>query len=309
MLSMVWMRKISGFFFLLLFLLGVLLIHPSCEKFEGDQTIPSYIRIDSFRMVDNPLIEMGELTHNITDVWVYVDDQIIGTFELPAERIPVLVTGKHKLTVFPGVKYNGVSATRGPYPFYNDETIEEFEFFIDSTVTYNPVTSYYTNTFLAWMEDFEDGSISLKPTPKSDTSLSFYTNDPVHPTLGYQSGIGYVGSAFPTLEVSTMDDEFPGLWLPTAEKPVFLEIEYNTNIDITVGLYIRTIGVEIRQHAIAGLRPSDGDWKKVYVNLSPTVSNYPSADYFNIYIRIDQNANVESPEMLIDNLKIVHLNQ
>ncbi|MEZ5196232.1 MAG: hypothetical protein R2764_07495 [Bacteroidales bacterium] len=283
-----------------------MLLSPSCDKFEGEQTIPSYIRIDSFRVVDNPLIEMGQLNSNISDVWVYVDDQIIGTFELPAERIPVLVSGTHKLTVLPGIKYNGVSATRGPYPFYQSEINEAFEFFPDSTVSHIPVTSYYTNSFLAWLEDFEDGSISLEPTPNSDTSLSFYPHAPQHPTLGFQSGIGYVETTFPILEVSTITSEFPGLVLPTAEQPVFMEIDYNINIDITVGLYIRSVGVEIRQKSIAGFRPTGGAWKKAYVNLSPIVSDYPSADYFHVFIRADYNSGVESPQILLDNLKVVH---
>ncbi len=58
-------------------LLTILISTISCEKFEGEQTIPSYISIDTFYLRDNPDIQEGKLTHDFTDAWVYVDDQII----------------------------------------------------------------------------------------------------------------------------------------------------------------------------------------------------------------------------------------
>jgi hypothetical protein len=91
---------------LLLFLFIPLLF--SCNKFDGDQTIPSYIHIDKITVVDNPTLNEGSLSNKITDAWVYVDEELIGAFELPA-TFPVLKKGKHKISIHPGIKLNGIS--------------------------------------------------------------------------------------------------------------------------------------------------------------------------------------------------------
>ena len=87
-----------------------------CDKFEGDQTIPSYLKIDSLGFItDNDL--QGTNNQKFADAWIYVDDDIIGGFEMPF-TIPVLSEGMHKLEISPGIILNGISDTRAPYPCY-----------------------------------------------------------------------------------------------------------------------------------------------------------------------------------------------
>ena len=90
------MTKRHTFSLLCCTLLAVAL--ASCQKFKGSQTVPAYIHIDSIA-VEGDYYTYGANTANITDAWVYVDDQIIGTFELPA-TFPVLKKGKHKVSVY-----------------------------------------------------------------------------------------------------------------------------------------------------------------------------------------------------------------
>jgi hypothetical protein len=117
--------KLSGFVGFLLLQALVFSMITSCDKFEGDQTIPSYLAIDTIFLENNNLIEEGELTHNFTDVWVYVDDQLIGAFELPAV-VPVLVTGYHKLALYAGIKLNAISGTRVQHPFVQPKIFDQF---------------------------------------------------------------------------------------------------------------------------------------------------------------------------------------
>ncbi len=291
----------------LLILTLLILSSISCEKFEGEQTIPSYIQVDDFILEDNPNIEEGALTHNFSDVWVYVDDQTIGAFELPTDQIPVLKEGKHKLTLVPGVKYNGMSGTRGPYTFIEPFIIEDFYFIKDSIIKVEPEVMYYNNTWLEWHENFEHGAgnISLIPTSNSCDSLQLYPREDLQ--FGY-AGASYLNQDCKVLEVSAPDDPSTaasGFDLPTG-KPVFLEIEYNTNNQMIVGLFIRELGVSIITHPIVVINSTDGVWKKMYVNLTPTVSDNYQADYFYVFIRSDKEASVESPILLIDNLKLIY---
>jgi len=290
----------------LLFVPLLLLFITSCEKFEGSQVIPVYIRVDSFNLDDNSLIEEGPLTMNISDVWVYVDDQIIGAFELPAV-VPVLAEGKHKLTLYPGIKYNGIAGTRGPYKFLDPDIEVDFEFVIDSIAVTMPSTHYNTNSNFVWLEDFEDGTISLKPIPQSDTSLQIINYDPPHQFYGNHSGVGYLNDEYKLLMVSTMDDDFyGGFVLPTTGTHVFLEMEYSTNNILTVGLIIRQIGLEIKTHPIIVLYPTDENWKKIYINLTPTVSSNPYADYFYVFIRAEKESSVDEAVIKLDNFKLIY---
>lgn len=293
-------RKFTSITLLLFLLVGIL----SCSKFEGDQTVPAYLHVDTIYLQGNPVLEEGFLTHNFTDVWVYVDDQIIGAFELPA-TIPILAQGKHHVSLYAGVIYNGISGTRGSYLFTGPRIYDGMELFMDSIITRNPTVMYYDNTDFLWVEDFE-GAISMVSTSNSDTTLQKVYYDPADEFLGLSSGAGYMTQEKPVLEVTTFDSEVPGFEFPQGGQPVFLEMEYNSNNPIAVGIFVTSIGSGITQHPIVVFKPSDGEWKKVYVNLSPSISAFNTNDFFNIYIRSDWNTSVENPVILLDNLKLIN---
>ncbi len=297
--------KLNRYIFTAEIVILLILLVSSCDKFEGDQTIPAYIHVDSIRLVDNPLLEEGNLTKNIQDVWAYVDDDLVGAFELPA-TFPVLSEGPHKLTLAAGIKYNGMSGTRGPYPFYEPKIITEYEFVAGVTDTINPSVKYYSTTFFAWSENFETNSISLHPTAASDTSLTLLNYDPPDPVYGFASGIGYMDDNRPILEVSTGDSDHPGYDLPKAGQYVFLEMDYNTNVPAVVGLFMREVGVQIIQHPVLVLNPTNGLWKKIYINFTPTVSTYYNTTYFNVFIRAEKTSSVDLAVIKVDNLKLIH---
>jgi len=282
-----------------------MLFTDSCDKFEGDQTIPSYISVDSFHLEPNHLIELGVPTQNITDVWVYIDDQMIGAFELPAERIPILAHGVHKLTLIAGIKYNTMSGTRGPYPFFVPYTDTTFNLVIDTILKVNPITTYYNSTYVAWFEDFEDETISLEPSTDSDTSLLIFPFDPVHPLYGNYCAAGYLTGDQTLLEVATHEEGITGIELPKTSAPVFLEMEYNCNYTLVVGLFIIDVDVQTIRHPILVLNPTNGDWKKIYVNLTPTVSDSYFAEYFNVFFRVDKLNTGDSAAVYVDNLKLI----
>lgn len=283
----------------------LILLTSSCEKFQGDQTIPSYIQIDSVMLVKNPLIEEGSLTKNFTDVWIFVDDQTIGAFELPAV-IPILESGNHKLTILPGVLYSGMSGTRGPYPFMEPDVIGSYDFTMDSVQNYTPVTSYRETTHFAWYEDFEDNFISLEPTNQSDTSLIYQEYDPADPFYGTASGIAYLNIDYPVLECATNVTSGQGIELPGNGAPVFLEMDYNINHPLVVGLYVYEFGNQITQHPVVVINPTDGEWKKIYINFSSTITGFNQADFFNIFIRSDKVEGYVDPIIMVDNFKLLH---
>ena len=71
-----------------------LLSAAGCNIINPEETAPSYIEVTGFQFNPTPTsVEMGSSSSTkIKDVWVYVDNQFQGVYELPA-RFPVLKTG------------------------------------------------------------------------------------------------------------------------------------------------------------------------------------------------------------------------
>ena len=86
----------------LLFILGFILTLNSCVKNNPD---PSWIEVGEWTISANPNLggDEGELNHNITEAWVYINDSIIGVFEVPF-KIPVLISGMSSIKIYPAVK-------------------------------------------------------------------------------------------------------------------------------------------------------------------------------------------------------------
>src|SRR5690606_14081417 len=84
--------KITNFMIKLAFIpFFFVLFLTSCIKNNPD---PSWIQIEKWELQANPLLNSseGELSHNFSDVWLYIDDKLIEVFELPV-KIPVLISG------------------------------------------------------------------------------------------------------------------------------------------------------------------------------------------------------------------------
>ncbi|MBT7619805.1 MAG: hypothetical protein HN594_01890, partial [Flavobacteriales bacterium] len=149
-----------------LFLISLFFI-SSCDKEENIQEVPSYIHIEDLILTTNS--SEGANTHNITDVWVYVESdseiEFRGTYPLPA-TIPLLKTDSTKIYIRAGIKDNGIAGTRVRYSFY--KTFETDVFLVkDSIVNINPNFEYVSNANFE-IENFEGVGPNIDTTIKSD---------------------------------------------------------------------------------------------------------------------------------------------
>jgi len=279
----------------------------SCNKFDGDQTIPAYIHIEKITLTDNPFINEGSLSNKITDAWVYVDDELIGAFELPA-TFPVLKKGKHKISIHPGIKMNGMSGTRVEYEFYKNIDITDFNFVEDSIIKIDTLitrTSYRDNVNLDWIEDFEDGSIKFKKRTGSDTNI-IKTNATGKVFEGGFSGIISLNQSF--FEIEPIEPSGSNFNLPKNSAPVFLEMNYKTNNNVYIGLLVYTSGsitIPSAKVSTIVLNPST-EWKKIYINFTPDISDYYNATSFKFFIGGYKDNGIQNAEILFDNIKLVY---
>jgi len=307
--------------FPIIFLFSLILV-SSCQKFKGDQTIPAYIRIDSITLQTNYENE-GAPTSNITDAWVYINNEPIGAYELPVV-FPVLAKGLTEVRIDPGIELNGIAALRTPYPFYKSIVqevmlVEGEEVNLNSDtlfkgneyVPYTAVTGYYSNLEFVWMEDFEDPSLSLDSTSKSLTDITRTdpANNPEAFLANYSkySGLMILDEDKFLIDVATNVGNNDGFILPKVGEFVFLEFDFKNNNYFTTGFYARELS-QIVQHPMLNMNPTD-EWKKIYVNLTPGISSSTAAIDFNIFFGSYKETAVDAPRILIDNIKLIHRKQ
>ena len=282
---------LSSLFFLLQ-------IFTSCEKFSGDQEIASYLKIDSISFSTDYTVQ-GSASHSITDAWVYVDGELIGTFPLPA-NLPVLKQGSHVVKILPGIKKDGIAATRINYPFYN--TIEKTVNLIPdgSTSIVGTSTVYNSQTNFMWQEDFEGATISLDTTPRS--SVGIRKTIPGSPLTFEREHSGIVemdstGAFFECLSHQSFN-------IPNSE--VFLEMDFNINNHLTVGIMVYTGSVRY-QVPIITLFDTGGKWKKIYIDLTTSLNAYLGANKFQVVFGNYKEETVSYAQILLDNIKLLSI--
>jgi hypothetical protein len=293
----IYTQRLLPFF---LTLIVILTVTVSCENQEDEDLVPSYIHIDKISVSSN--LTQGSNSSNITDAWVYLDETLIGSFELPA-TVPILSSGKQKITVRPGIKLNGISNTRAAYPFYTG-IVRELELVKDSIINITGNTSYERNTIFPWLEDFDSPSLSIDTSAKSDVSIA-KTSDPQ--LIFNEPGNLYSGLVTMTNDTSIFEvvtkDKFD---FPENGGYIFLEVNYKINHPLVFGVYYSVNGARI-QRPIVILNKTD-EWKKTYINLSVIKYDTPSAYDFQIFMGAEKEDGTENAIFLLDNLKLVRFN-
>ncbi len=275
----------------------LMLMIPGCELFDDPVEIPAYITIEEIDLVNNPDLSEGSLSNYIVDAWVYVDDQLIGAFELPA-TFPVLHRGDKEVAVYAGVFLNGVRATRVYYPFYAP-SVHQVRLTPDSITTITPVVKYDSRIKMPLHESFELGGVLFEDGPHSLAEL----------TKTDLSGEVFEGNYSGKVELNKTDSMFhvisvQSYILPSAGGNVFLELDYKTEAPVMVGLYANKPG-QVARLDVAGVLPND-EWNKVYINLTPIVFRNNDALDFRIYFTSYLPEDQKEAAVLFDNIKLIH---
>lgn len=273
----------------------------ACNLINPDEDPPGYIQVEPFNFDPSPTLgEFGPSSSTkIKDVWVYVDDEFLGAYELPA-KFPVLKTGFRRLLLSPGIALNGISSTRSPYPFYS-ASVHNVEIPELGTITVTPTTSYYATADCAFNESFEGSGFALSATNTSDTTMiQLQPGDP-NVFEGNGSGVVYLDNNNTKFEI-TSTSEYP---LPAFNSAVFLELDYNINQSMQMGLIIIKPNIANDQIPVITLNPTQG-WNKIYVQLGYVVSSYNSDTRFKIYFGAIKNPDLANPTFYLDNIKVVH---
>lgn len=285
-----------AFAFLSILLLGGF----SCKK---EDSIPAYIHIDGFTLLANPsgfpvnseTGNEGSLSQKITDAWFYVDDQLVGCFELPA-TFPVLAEGVHHVMIKPGIKINGIAATRAPYPFFKTYE-QDVDFKAATKTTLSPTTMYESFSHFAFMENFENTGIIIDSSTSSQSAIHYVSSPPAEVFEGGNSGMATVKGGQVYFECNSQ----LAYSLPKDGSPIFLEMNYKSDRSFVIG----TMGQPpfYSKDFLINVHATD-TWNKAYFYLSPNI-NSASATTFKIFFYMDVTAG-DSAAISFDNFKIVY---
>jgi len=282
----------------LLFFLSFTFILSSCIKNNPD---PVWLEVHEWTLESNSELSTleGELTHNFTEAWVFVDDKIVGVFEVPF-RIPIIKTGNANIKLYPAIKNNGISATKKIYPFVVPYEINAV--FVDNgEVIIDPVTHYKSNCLFD-IYDFESSITGFDDDPNSLVTMAI-ASDPLIAKWGNYGQISltstdsmYVGYTH------NYKNYYQG-------QEVYLEMDYyNTNALITGVLATSSSAGTVNNQNIQ-LNPQDPSsvkWKKIYIDLKEIISNSPSGAQFRQSFQALLDSGDSNGEIIFDNIKIVH---
>lgn len=266
----------------------------TCSKDKYEATVPTYITIDKFSFITDYANE-GSNSSNITDAWVYVNDDLIGAFELPA-TFPVLKEGNVELKVYAGIKDNGIAASRARYLLYAPH-VEQLELVKGESIKIDPQITYHPDAKFSWLEDFENVSLSFLYTLGSDTIINKQSDD-------VKEGI-YSGYISLTDDMNFFEaTSIPYSNLPKNGTPVYFELDFKANEPLLVGIYH-----DNEAFAVVTLNTKE-DWTKIYINLTDMIASRQSQSDIKVFFGMLESSLdpflTSHPEIYIDNLKLVH---
>ncbi len=266
----------------------------SCNVINPAEVVPAYVRIDSFDFQGNTQAT-GSNSHRITSVFVYLNNQSVGIFDLPV-TFPVILDKPGKLMMTPGINYNGMRAYQVQYPFYlSDSVTLKPDTGAAGTRIIVPVARYNPAVVFAYRQDFENYLAAPFVNAGSDTSIVVGpADDPLEGKYG-----SIIVSSSQDSSVNITREGFP---LP-ANADIYLEMDYKSNIPLTIGMQT-VVGGEVKRAYLIGLNPRTA-WGKVYIDLRTFASTFQSDAYY-LLLRAVRTSDVNEGHVQIDNLKIVH---
>ncbi len=263
---------------------------------------PSWIEVNAFILESNPALSgaEGQLSQDFRDVWLYVDDQMVGCFQTPF-KLPILKDGNVNIKIYPAIRNNGISSDKKIYPFMNVYEINA-QLIKDQTLTINPKTSYVYNANF-WIEDFEDASIKLQEDPNTSVASLFVSSDNLTMFNGFNYGKVVLNAADSIWVANTTEQ------LAIAKnKPCFMEVDYyNTNRFVQGFLALNTNGSFYQDNAGFNLQALNTiKWKKMYIELTELIGNSANGSNFIQTFKANLEEGQAETFICIDNIKIIY---
>lgn len=291
------------------------LIYFTSACSPGEAAKPTYIQIDALHL-ETDYAEEGTAHSNFTTVWLTLNGQSLGAYELPALLPAILKEGSNTLRIEAGINTNGISSFRAintsftPISYelnYTSSGADPDTIIIpDADLVVNYRSFYEINI----VEDFDEPGINFQRTNFSDTNFvkvddadSIFEFTPFgsnSPEPNSESGLIILDDLNPRadlISVVTYD-------IPIGTQNVYLEVSYRTNAQVGFGLQ-GNLPSGPRNDITAVVLPKD-EWNKIYINLVSEFQAYQGASSYQVIIRAQKPDNLNEARIYLDNIKMVY---
>lgn len=243
-------------------------------------------------------ITQGSNSHKITDLWYYVNGQFKGVFPVGGV-MPIVATGNTEITLFAGIKNNGISATRIPYPLFKSITINQ-NIEAGKSYTVTPEFEYNTGAFFYYCDDFS--GVGSFFTSVGDSAVSNTKDFDITKSFGGTGGSLFMSmsDSKPTARILQTTPYF----LPSGGETIYLELNYKCNQPFTVGVIGGNFTSNPEERTALTVNRSY-EWNKIYIQLTNVVSTLPVYSDYKVFIHAKKQ--VATPEIYIDNVKLIYL--
>ena len=237
-----------------------------------------------------------------------MDGILVGNFELPAE-FPVLAkAGAHTVRVSPRVVVNTLSDDRRIYPFFNSYPLS-VNVELGKTYTIKPVCSDDPSS----IKYPSEGTGQFPETFEGIGTIFRYTLNSKVDTISRTSNADLVfdGNFSMLMEMNSTDDymEFETVkeyTLPTNSRPVYLEFNYRTDVNLNIGFYATNINTnEVDDVNFITLLPTNDSWKKAYLSFGAILNKYSGAKY-RFYFKANHDSGRTTSKVLLDNVRLIY---
>jgi hypothetical protein len=277
--------------------LSATMFAAGCDKPEQ---FPAYLRIEPFIINENG----GAAWHEVTDGWLYVNNEFLGAYTLPA-TVPVLAEGESEVILFPGVKENGIANTPNIYPF-----LTRYEVTVNLTppdiTSIQPSTAYDPSATIVWENkgNFDGNPVLQFENRDADTATAY-----VLTTEGSFAGKSLqmeVDTAHIIMEIASEKTALP----TTGAQEVWLELHYNTDMPFYFNLLGSTGSSPEIGQAVYLFNETEG-WNKIYINLTEFLIVSAQENYrldFRAILPKDEKGKYtqNAGKVMLDNIRVLH---
>ncbi|MEN3040591.1 MAG: hypothetical protein ABDH66_03500 [Bacteroidia bacterium] len=213
------------------------------------------------------------------DAWVYPQGKYLTMLEagertpvVPAETTPILLAG--------GVRVNGISATRKPYPFWMFDTIKQ-PLSAETELFYVPTYRYLADTLLRYLvkEDFESPQVSFRSTNAGEPGAVQLRRTFSERRRGFWAGEAELPPNGDLRIESTVTFEFP-----QAEVWAEIAIKGTRNLGLGLTREDKQTGRLINREIFLLLRPPDEGWGAFFIDLTPWMSQGAGLYRYRLYL-------------------------
>jgi hypothetical protein len=237
-------------------------------------------------------------THNITEVWVFQDDQIIGLFPLPAKVPIVSENASVKIKISAGIRNNGIKDTPKLYPFI--APIETSIEFVPSETKIIPLQfTYKTQGVNMPINDNFESRHSFETDLDGNfaTFLSLSTN---FAASGLRSGEVKLTEDVNFVEIgSNLDIKKQDI----NSGASYVEFDYKGEGEISIG--VAKINNSIFKVDRLIYVPCKQEWNHIYIDFT-TVLQPKDFDAYRIVFGFTKAGNSNLSNVYIDNVKHLH---